>query len=184
MMFQTIQTIYFLWGYDPGNMSVSFIAGLSPVYCWLVCFYFHLQRKYLFSVDSFFISYITPRKICNFTSPPHPIWSGLQDISQILASSRRAQWGPTIRIRLKNSDFPVKRGTPLMRWWAPIQNIRLGGSRHWTVEDNVAFPNMRIQIHPHLISSLDRGKNRTRAFRVDFYAGNFITCSYFGPWMR
>ena len=23
MMFQTIQTIYFLWGYDPGNMSVS-----------------------------------------------------------------------------------------------------------------------------------------------------------------
>ena len=26
MMFQTIQTIYFLWGYDPGNMSVSFIA--------------------------------------------------------------------------------------------------------------------------------------------------------------
>ena len=24
MMFQTIQTIYFLWGYDPGNMSVSF----------------------------------------------------------------------------------------------------------------------------------------------------------------
>ena len=24
MMFQTIQTIYFLWAYDPGNMSVSF----------------------------------------------------------------------------------------------------------------------------------------------------------------
>ena len=37
MMFQTIQTIYFLWGYDPGNMSVSFIAELSPVYCCLVC---------------------------------------------------------------------------------------------------------------------------------------------------
>ena len=36
MMFQTIQTIYFLWGYDPGNMSVSFIADLSPVYCCLV----------------------------------------------------------------------------------------------------------------------------------------------------
>ena len=36
MMFQTIQTIYFLWGYDPGNMSVSFIAELSPVYCCLV----------------------------------------------------------------------------------------------------------------------------------------------------
>ena len=33
-MFQTIQTIYFLKGYDPGNMSVSFIAELSPVlYC-------------------------------------------------------------------------------------------------------------------------------------------------------
>ena len=28
MMFQTIQTIYFLWGYDPGNMSVSFIHCL------------------------------------------------------------------------------------------------------------------------------------------------------------
>ena len=38
MMFQTIQTIYFLWGYDPGNMSVSFIAELSPVYCCLVAF--------------------------------------------------------------------------------------------------------------------------------------------------
>ena len=36
MMFQTIQTIYFLWGYDPGNMSVSFIVELSPVYCCLV----------------------------------------------------------------------------------------------------------------------------------------------------
>ena len=36
MMFQTIQTIYFLWGYDPGNMSVSFITELSPVYCCLV----------------------------------------------------------------------------------------------------------------------------------------------------
>ena len=36
MMFQTIQTIYFLWGYDPGNMSVSFIAELSPVYCCLL----------------------------------------------------------------------------------------------------------------------------------------------------
>ena len=36
MMFQTIQTIYFLWGYDPGKMSVSFIAELSPVYCCLV----------------------------------------------------------------------------------------------------------------------------------------------------
>ena len=36
MMFQTIQTIYFLWGCDPGNMSVSFIAALSPVYCCLV----------------------------------------------------------------------------------------------------------------------------------------------------
>ena len=42
MMFQTIQTIYFLWGYDPGNMSVSTYAELSPVYCCLVfksCFY-------------------------------------------------------------------------------------------------------------------------------------------------
>ena len=36
MMFQTIQTIHFLWGYDPGNMSVSFIAELSSVYCCLV----------------------------------------------------------------------------------------------------------------------------------------------------
>ena len=36
MMFQTIQTIYFLWGYDPGNLSASFIAELSPVYCCLV----------------------------------------------------------------------------------------------------------------------------------------------------
>ena len=36
LMFQTLQTIYFLWGYDPGNMSVSFIAELSPVYCCLV----------------------------------------------------------------------------------------------------------------------------------------------------
>ena len=40
--FQTIQTIYFLWGYDPGNMSVSFIAELSPVYCCLVVIYFLL----------------------------------------------------------------------------------------------------------------------------------------------
>ena len=44
MMFQTIQTIYFLWGYDPGNMSVSFIAELSPVYCCLV--YPHLTRTH------------------------------------------------------------------------------------------------------------------------------------------
>ena len=36
MMFQTIQTIYFLGGYDPGYMSMSFIAELSPVYCCLV----------------------------------------------------------------------------------------------------------------------------------------------------
>ena len=36
MMFQTIQTIYFLWGYDPGNMLVSFITELSPIYCCLV----------------------------------------------------------------------------------------------------------------------------------------------------
>ena len=36
VMFQTIQIIYFLWGYDPGNMSLSFIAELSPVYCCLV----------------------------------------------------------------------------------------------------------------------------------------------------
>ena len=36
MMFQTIQTIYFLWGYDHGNMSVSLIAELSPVYCCIV----------------------------------------------------------------------------------------------------------------------------------------------------
>ena len=40
MMFQTIQTIYFLWGYDPGNLSVSFIAELSPVYCCLVFVFF------------------------------------------------------------------------------------------------------------------------------------------------
>ena len=36
MMFQTIQTIYILWGYDPGNISVSTYAELSPVYCCLV----------------------------------------------------------------------------------------------------------------------------------------------------
>ena len=42
MMFQTIQTIYFLWGYDPGNMSMSFIAELSPVYCCLC-----LLRSYI-----------------------------------------------------------------------------------------------------------------------------------------
>ena len=30
MMFQTIQTIYFLWGYDPGNMSVS-----TYPHCWV-----------------------------------------------------------------------------------------------------------------------------------------------------
>ena len=35
MMFPGIQTIYFLWGYHPGNMSVSIssVAELSPVYC-------------------------------------------------------------------------------------------------------------------------------------------------------
>ena len=36
MMFPSIQTIYFLWGNDPGNMSVSAYAELSPVYCCLV----------------------------------------------------------------------------------------------------------------------------------------------------
>ena len=44
MMLQSIQTIYFLWGYDPGNMSVSNIssvAELSPVYCCLVIFLCH-----------------------------------------------------------------------------------------------------------------------------------------------
>ena len=35
-MLQTIQTIYFLWRYDPGIISVSFIAELSPVYGCLV----------------------------------------------------------------------------------------------------------------------------------------------------
>ena len=43
MMFETIQTIYFLWGYDPGNMSVSTYAELSPVYCCLVT---HKKLKY------------------------------------------------------------------------------------------------------------------------------------------
>ena len=39
MIFPSIQTIYFLWGYDSGNMSVSFIAELSPVY-WCLVFAF------------------------------------------------------------------------------------------------------------------------------------------------
>ena len=30
MMFQTIQIKYFLWGYDPGNMSVS-VSNLTPL---------------------------------------------------------------------------------------------------------------------------------------------------------
>ena len=42
MMFQTIQTIYFLWGYDPGNTSV-FIAELSPVYCCLVLSWYRIH---------------------------------------------------------------------------------------------------------------------------------------------
>ena len=44
MMFPSIQTIYFLWGYDPGNMSasnISSVAELSPVYCCLVIFLCH-----------------------------------------------------------------------------------------------------------------------------------------------
>ena len=45
MMFQTIQTIYFLWVYDPGNMSVSFIAELSPVYCCLVLEFFKMCSR-------------------------------------------------------------------------------------------------------------------------------------------
>ena len=53
MMFQTIQTIYFLWGYDPGNMSVSFIAELSPVYCCLVRSVFVFLP--VLSVDGFWL---------------------------------------------------------------------------------------------------------------------------------
>ena len=52
-MFQTIQTIYFLWGYDPGNMSVSFIAELSPVYCCLVRSVFVFLP--VLSVDGFWL---------------------------------------------------------------------------------------------------------------------------------
>ena len=53
MMFQTIQTIYFLWGYDPGNMSVSFIAELNPVYCCLVRSVFVFLP--VLSVDGFWL---------------------------------------------------------------------------------------------------------------------------------
>ena len=53
MMFQTIQTIYFLWGYDPGNMSVSFNAELSPVYCCLVRSVFVFLP--VLSVDGFWL---------------------------------------------------------------------------------------------------------------------------------
>ena len=60
MMFQTIQIIYFLWGYDPGNMSLSFIAELSPVYCCLVLTFFNVflccKVFQFFWVDLFFIS--------------------------------------------------------------------------------------------------------------------------------
>ena len=52
-MFQTKQTIYFLWGYDPGNMSVSFIAELSPVYCCLVLPYFVFNQFWRFTCAQF-----------------------------------------------------------------------------------------------------------------------------------
>ena len=108
-----------------------------------------------------------------------PMWPGL--LFYVWASSRRLQWEPTIRIRLKNSDFWVKRGNAAVAALL-IHNIRLGAALRVGIMPRLAFPNMRIQIHPHLISFPDRGKN-SASFRMDFYAGNFITCSYFGPWM-
>ena len=66
-----------------------------------------------------------------------PISSGLQDVSQILASSRRAQWGPTIRIRLKNSDF----------WWK--EERRWCGGRPFRTFglEGVALKSWRIMWH-------------------------------------
>ena len=50
-MCNCIQTIYFLWGYDPGNVSVStypeFITELSPVYC---CLVYPILWRYLHNI--------------------------------------------------------------------------------------------------------------------------------------
>ena len=114
-----------------------------------------------------------------------PISSGLQDVSQILASSRRAQWGPTIRIRLKNSDF----------WWKEERRWCGGGGRPFRTFglEGVALKSWRIMWYSPIWESRFIpiwyrppivGKTRLAAsFRLDFYAENFITCSYFGPWM-
>ena len=110
-----------------------------------------------------------------------PISSGLQDVSQILASSRRAQWGPTIRIRLKNSDFWVKRGNAAVALLL-IHNIRLGAALRVGIMPRLAFPNMRIQIHPHLISSPNRGKNSAGSFiSVGFLCGKLHHLFIFWP---
>ena len=69
MMFQTIQTIYFLWGYDPGNMSVSTYAELSPVYRCLVSLFFYVCC-FLFYFLSLSVSLFT---FCRFNSQP-TVW--------------------------------------------------------------------------------------------------------------
>ena len=43
-MFQTIQTIYFLWVYDPGNMSVS-TCWVEPSLLLSSCHYHHCQQN-------------------------------------------------------------------------------------------------------------------------------------------
>ena len=75
-----------------------------------MCQNFHLKEKYTFSVNSCFISHITPRKICNFTSPP--LDQIARDITNSMCELHLTGYNgdPTIRIRLKNSDFSVKRG--------------------------------------------------------------------------
>ena len=86
MMFQTIQTIYFLWGYDPGNMSVSVEHSLllsslfklghyccsdfgkiwDVTYSWF-CHYFTMQPA-LVSFGVSILVKIIHLTVCNLTS--------------------------------------------------------------------------------------------------------------------
>ena len=51
MMFRTIQTIYFLWGYDPGNMAVSLKLNSS----FLQFRYRGMRKNFLSKIVPFFL---------------------------------------------------------------------------------------------------------------------------------
>ena len=70
-MFETIQTIYFLWGYDPGNMSVStypLYSLLSWAQFTVVLFHFSFLHLISGLGPKLILLYSLPLNICGISS--------------------------------------------------------------------------------------------------------------------